>query len=167
MANDNIVDMNQRISAMKWWNSIPEEFRQNVCDDFSSVLVGENRDHRSLTGREIESIFEAWVVMMSEQEKLSEGVSEGSDLTLKPGGAAIKPKYLFEFIFYGDSVAGYIFIVHDDRQAALEMAKIKVEAEGYNKEDVRPSIGMDDENGIPRLRVHDDTPCHIYEVIYP
>lgn len=49
---------NARIQAMKWWNSLSDENKQHLCSYYKHTTLGYERDFNSLTGREIQNIYE-------------------------------------------------------------------------------------------------------------
>lgn len=46
-----------RQEAMKWWNKLTPEQKTEICNS-STELVGSSRKWESLTGREIQLIYE-------------------------------------------------------------------------------------------------------------
>lgn len=47
--------MENRINALKWWNKQPKSKRQVLCE----FEFGSDRDFNTLTGREIEIIYDS------------------------------------------------------------------------------------------------------------
>jgi hypothetical protein len=50
---------NSRIIAMQWWNNLSSNERTRQCDVHRELLIGNSRQWESLTGREIELIYNA------------------------------------------------------------------------------------------------------------
>ncbi len=48
----------RRKSAMAWWNSLTSPYRTQMCDTHGNLLTGVVRRWETLTGREIQMIFE-------------------------------------------------------------------------------------------------------------
>lgn len=49
--------MNKRQEAMKWWNNLSSGYKTQICDT-NTELVGSVRRWETLTGREIEMLFD-------------------------------------------------------------------------------------------------------------
>lgn len=49
--------MNKRQEAMKWWNNLSSAYKTQICDT-NTELVGSVRRWETLTGREIEMLFD-------------------------------------------------------------------------------------------------------------
>lgn len=51
--------MNKRQCAMSWWHTLDFQKRDSVLKEFKEkILCGNERMHSSLTGREIEILFD-------------------------------------------------------------------------------------------------------------
>ena len=48
--------MNKRKKAMKWWNNLSSAYKTQICDT-NTELVGSVSRWETLTGREIEILF--------------------------------------------------------------------------------------------------------------
>ena len=53
--NNNMKDSRER--AMQWWNNISSNYRIQLCSKYSDFLIGSPRQWKTLTGSEIESIW--------------------------------------------------------------------------------------------------------------
>jgi hypothetical protein len=50
--------MTKRQEALKWWDSLTIDYKQGILDATTKIIGVPNRDINSLTGREIEILFD-------------------------------------------------------------------------------------------------------------
>ena len=50
--------MTKRQTAMKWWNNLSPEYKTSIYDVYTETIFGSSRKWETLTGREIEILFD-------------------------------------------------------------------------------------------------------------